>query len=110
MVPAQGLVVERYQGTVTDVFATQVRFWNTKVYSWSIWRLIPVEVEGKFTPSWPSSEAPELGSLPQYDGDRTEHSTHARHAESERDDFSTIVTEVTTTLVTTRKRYRVEEP
>ena len=47
-------------------------------------------------------------SPPLYEGDETgQPSTRAQHAESERDDFGTIVTEVTT--VTTRRRYRVED-
>ena len=67
-----------------------------------------MEVRGKST-SWPSSEALGLDSLPEYDGDETgQSSTHTQHAESENNELGTIVTEVTTTLVTTRKRYRVE--
>ena len=47
-----------------------------------------------------------LDSLPSYDGDATgQSSTRSQHAESERDDLGTIVTEITIT----RKRYRVEE-
>ena len=38
-----------------------------------------------------------------------ESSTRAQYAESERDDFGTIVTEVTTTVVTTRKKYQVAD-
>ena len=64
--------------------------------------------EGAFTPSQPSSETLGSGSLPSYDGDTTgQSSTHTQHAESERDDFGTIVTEITT--ITTRRRYRVED-
>ena len=71
--------------------------------------MIPVKVEGVSTPRWPSSETSGSGSLPSYDGDTTgQSSTHAQHAESERDDFGTIVTEVTTSVITTRKKYRVE--
>ena len=72
-----------------------------------------MKVEGKFAPSRQSSETPGSSSLPSYDGDGSgQSSTHTRHAESERDDFGTIVTEVTTstTVVTTRKKYRVEDP
>ena len=69
-----------------------------------------MEVEGGFTPSGSSSETPSSGSPPSYHGDATgESSAHNQHTESERDDFGTIVTEVTTTTVTTRKRYRVED-
>ena len=73
-----------------------------------VWKLIPVKAEGMPTPSQPSSEAFGLGSLPPYREDGTgQFPTRAHHAESERDDFGTIVTEVTTT--TTRKRYRVQD-
>ena len=73
-----------------------------------IWKLIPVTVEGVYTPSRPSSEAPGSSFPPSYDGDTIgQPSTNfTQHAESERDGFGTIVTEVT--VVTTRKRYRVE--
>lgn len=67
-----------------------------------------MKVEGAFTPSRSSSEA--LGSrlLPPYDEEGTGRSpTPAQHAESGLDGFGTVVTEVT--VVTTRKRYRVEE-
>ena len=78
-----------------------------------IWKLIPTKVdnaEGIFTPSQPSSDPFGSGPLPSYDSDTTgQSSTRAQHAEAERDDFGTIVTEVTTTVVTTRKRYRVED-
>jgi hypothetical protein len=71
-----------------------------------IWKLLPVQDEGAFTPSQSSSET--SGSPPSYGGDATgQSSTRAHHAESERDDFGTVVTEVTT--VTTRRRYRVED-
>ena len=73
-----------------------------------IWKLIPVEVEGATAASRSSSEALGSGSPPSYDGGVTgQSSTGAQHVESERDDFGTIVTEVTT--ITTRKRYRVED-
>ena len=69
-----------------------------------------MKVEDESTPSCPPSEAPGSSSLPQYDEEGAgQSSTHAQHAEFERDEFGTIVTEVTTTLVTTRKRYRVED-
>ena len=65
--------------------------------SWWIWKLIPVKVEGVSAPSQTSS----------YDNLATgESSTHIQPAESEHDEFGTVVTEVT--IVTTRKRYRVE--
>lgn len=54
------------------------------------------------------SETFDSGSLPSYDGFATgPSSTHAQHAESERDDFGTTVTEVT--IITTRKKYRIED-
>ena len=69
-----------------------------------------VEAEDVFTPAQPSSETLGLGPLPSYDGGITgQSSTHTQHAESECDGFGTVVTEVTTTLVTTRKKYRVED-
>ena len=55
-----------------------------------------------------SSETFDSGSLPSYDGDATgQSSARAQHAEYERDDFGTVVTEVTT--ITTRKKYRVQD-
>ncbi|KAF9781774.1 hypothetical protein BJ322DRAFT_243563 [Thelephora terrestris] len=74
-----------------------------------IWNLIPVKVEGAFLPSQFSSGTLGSGFPPSYDGAPAtgQSSTHTRIAESERDEFGTIVTEVTT--VTTRKRYRVED-
>lgn len=45
--------------------------------------------------------------LPPYDGnDSGQSSARTRHVESESDDFGTVVTEVT--IVTTRKKYRVD--
>jgi hypothetical protein len=73
-----------------------------------VWRLLPVNVEGTVTPSQPLSKTTGSDSLPSYDGGTTgQSSAHTQRTESERDDFGTIVTEVTT--VTTRKRYRVED-
>jgi len=87
----------------------QMGMWgnNGKPYSWWIWKLIPVKLEGASTLSQPSSETVGSGSLPSYEGLAAgQFSTHTQHAESDRDDFGTVVTEVT--VVTTRKRYRVE--
>jgi len=76
--------------------------------SWWIWKLIPVKVEGASAPSQPSSETIGSGPSRSHDGLTTsQSSTHAQHAESDRDEFGTVVTEVT--VVTTRKRYRVED-
>ena len=80
--------------------------------AWRIWKLIPVKVEGVLAPAQLLSEKLGSGPLPPYDGDATgQFSTRAQHAESEHDEFGTIVNEVTvtTTTVTTRKRYRVED-
>ena len=76
--------------------------------SWQIWKMIPVRVAGVSAPSWSSSETAGQGSLPSYDGLATgQSSTRTQNAESERDEYGTVVTEVT--VVTTRKRYRVED-
>jgi hypothetical protein len=94
-------------------FTTQVQFWtDTQPVPWFIWKLIPVKVEGLFTPSQLSSETLGSGPLPSYDGDPTgQSSTHAQRAESEHDEFGTIVNEVSvlTTTITTHKKYRVED-
>ena len=68
-----------------------------------------MKVEGKSTPSRPPSGS---SFLPLYDGDGSgQSSTRCQRVESEHDEFGTIVTEVTTstTVVTTRKKYRVED-
>ena len=89
-------------------FATKVEFWvATPPYPWFMWRLIPAMLEGRFTPSGPSSETLGSGSPPSYAGDTTGRSSRTQHTESECDDFGTVVTEVT--IITTRKRYRVED-
>ena len=75
-----------------------------------VWRLIPVKVGGTLSPSQSFSETHGSGSPPSYDGAATgQSSTHTRVAESESDNFGTVVTEVTTVLTTTRKKYRVED-
>jgi len=79
-----------------------------------IWKLISVKIESASTPSQSLSEKLGSGSLPSHDGDTTgQPSTCVQHGESERDEFGTIVNEVTvvttTSTVTTRKRYRVED-
>jgi hypothetical protein len=90
-----------------DVFQITLHKPEPLAGSW-IWRLLPVNVEGTVTPSQSSSETTGSDSLPSYDGGTTgQSSAHTQHSGSERDDFGTIVTEVTT--VTTRKRYRVED-
>jgi hypothetical protein len=73
---------------------------------WRIWKLLPVKVEGTFAPSRSLSEVLGSGSPPSYNGGATgQSSTRTQHAESEHDDFGTIVTEVTTIT----KRYRLED-
>jgi len=67
-----------------------------------------VKVEGTLAPSQLLYEMLGSGSLPSYDEDATgQPPTHAQRVESERDDFGTVVTEITT--ITTRKRYRVQD-
>ena len=69
-----------------------------------------MKVKGAFAPSQQSPETPGSDSLPSYDSDATgQSSARAQHADFERDEFGTIVTEVTTSVITTRKRYRVED-
>jgi hypothetical protein len=92
---------------------TQVELWvDTNNRPWFIWKLIPVKVVDLPTPSSSSSETLGSGSLPSYDdGDNRQSSARTQRAESEHDEFGTVVTEVTTssTIITTRKKYRVED-
>ena len=98
-------------------FTTQVILWTGEgSHAWWIWRLVPVKVDGVPTPSQPPSETFDSGLPPSYHGDATgQSSTYTQHTESEHDEFGTIVSEVTvvttnsTSTVTTRKRYRVED-
>jgi hypothetical protein len=53
----------------------------------------------------PLYEALGLGPLPPYE---PEQPNRAQHVEVERDDFGTVVTEVT--IVTTRRKYRAQDP
>ena len=69
--------------------------------------MIPVKVRGVSTLSQSSFGVFDSGSLPSYDGDDSQPPTCTQHAESDRDEFGTVVTEVT--VVTTRKKYRVED-
>ena len=72
-----------------------------------IWKLIPAKIEG--TPSQ-LLETVSSGLPPSYHGDGVgQSSAHSQVTGSERDDFGTIVTEVTTVTTTTRKRYRVDD-
>ena len=76
-----------------------------------MWRLVPERGIGAFMPqrSSTSVETLEPGSLPSYEVGPGQPSTRAQQAESERDEFSTIVDEVTVVTTTTRRRYRVED-
>ena len=95
----------------------QVVVWEVRDRAWQSWKLIPVGVGS--TPIL-SSSLPgnlDLNSLPSYEGGVTGQSTtRTQHVEPERDDFGTIVNEVTvvttntSSTVTTRKRYRVADP
>ena len=80
---------------------------DTQRAAWWIWKLHPVMVEGEFTPSQSSSKTIGSGSLFSYDEDTRQSSARTQQAESERDEFGTVVTEVT--IITTRSRYRVED-
>jgi len=97
-----------------DQFISQVEFYGVAPTAWQGWRLVPVSIEGKSTPSQSqsSSKTLGLGPPPTYDGDATgKPPTRAQHVEAEQDEFGTIVSEVTvvTTTTTTRKKYRVED-
>ena len=88
---------------VTNRFISQVKFCDLTSNAWQVWRLIPTEAEGTDT----SYEPLDLDPLPQFnERERTRFSANARREEHERDDFGTVVTEVT--IVTTQKKYRVE--
>lgn len=117
----RGLQRRRYKGEVpfihvgglrlADQSTSQVQFYDDQGLHWQIWKLIPVVVE-------PMSKLPQSsfgtlgsGSPPLYDGDVTgQPSTHIQHnANSEHNDFGTTVTEVTTVITTTRRKYHVED-
>ena len=59
-----------------------------------MWKLIPIETMNQGFP--PSYERDVVGLS----------STSVQRAESENDEFGTVVTEVTTVITTTRKKYR----
>ena len=77
-----------------------------------MWRLIPAKTEGVFAPRTPLNTAGPVRSPPPYDRDVAQSSTRAEHTESGHDEPGKFMNEVTvvTTTVTTRKRYRVEDP
>ena len=79
---------------------------------WQMWRLVPERGVGAFMPqrSSTSVETLEPGSLPSYEAGPEQSSSRTQHAESERNEFGTLVDEVTVvTTTTTRRRYRVED-
>jgi len=97
---------------------TQVNLWHDAKPSpaWRIWKLVPVNVEGTLTPAQLLAETlgPSPIHPPCYDGHPTgQLPARVQLDETERDEFGTIVNEVTvvttTSTVTTRKRYRVED-
>lgn len=88
---------------LTQCITSQVVTHQETSEVWQMWKLIPVNVERGFTPP---PGTPEPRPLPPYEGG-------IRTQRVEDDEFGTIVNEVTvvttTSTVTTRKRYRVEE-
>ena len=89
----------------------QVVIWDGCGGAWQAWKLIPVKVESTSTPLVASPPPRNLDScsFPSYDGGITGQSTiRTQHVESKRDEFGTIVSEVT--FVTTHKIYRVPDP
>lgn len=74
----------------------QVGFHVLTENAWQVWRLIPVEA----IPPQEPCEALGLGPLPPYDENEL-----GQPPAPERDDFGTVVTEITIT----RKKYRVED-
>jgi hypothetical protein len=109
---AQRCDTHRHPRIITDIFTIQVHFWpDNEPVAWRIWKLVLVEIDGVFTSSIVGS-----GSLPPYDEATTgQSSTRVQRVGSEHDEFGTVVNEVTvvTTVtnstITTRKRYRVED-
>jgi len=84
---------------------TPVKIHDLTSQAWGMWKLIPTEVEGGATPPQPPDEALGLDPLPPLN--ENERRRPPTQVEYERDDFGTVVTEVT--IVTTRKKYRVED-
>jgi len=83
-----------------------MKFYDSASYTWQVWRLIPTEVEGADRPH----ERFDLDPLPQYnENERMRFPAHVRREELDRDDFGTVVTEITTVTTSTRKKYRVED-
>ena len=87
-------------------FFSQVKSCDTCPNAWQVWRLIPTDVEG----TDPPYERFGLDAIPPYnENERMRLPAQVRREELERDDFGTVVTEVTTFTTTTRKKYRVED-
>lgn len=81
-----------------------MRFCDLNANAWQVWKLIPVEAESVDTPDLLSSET--FDFLPRYDGNGTgQSSTPVQRVGSKRDDFGTVVTEITIT----RKKYCIED-
>jgi hypothetical protein len=79
-----------------------VKFQPSAAPDGTIWKLIPEGVAGP--------DVYGLGPLPPYDeNEPRHHNAHFQHAGYQRDDLGTVVTEITTSTVTTRKTYRVED-
>ena len=85
--------------------SSKVKFCNPNSNAWQVWKFVPAVVEGLDK----SCEGFGSGLLPPYDGNESGQSpAHSQHVGSELDDFGTVVTEVTTSIITTRKKYRVD--
>jgi len=97
---------------------TKVHFWSpNKPSPWQIWKFVPVKTDDAFKSPRSFPEADGSAPLPPYDEDPTgESSSRTEHVESVQDGFGTtvtkvtVVTTVTKSTVTTRKKYRVENP
>ena len=77
-------------------------------HDWQIWKLIPINVGAMSNLSQSSSGTLGLGSPILYDGEQKGQPI-SHSAEFERDGFGTIVTELTTVVTTTRRKYRVDD-
>jgi len=86
---------------------SQVVTYHETLNPWQIWKLTPVE--GTFPPPRSPFGTTDEGPLPAYEGATEQPFTRAQHAEFERDEFGTVVTEVIVATTTTRKKYRVED-
>ena len=110
------LVVDLSKLRLTWGFTFQVVTHAETPYHNQVWKLVPVKAGSVFAPSQSLPEKHGSVSLPSYDGDTAgQSSVCTQHVESEHDESGTIVNEVTvvtttsTSTVTTRKKYRVED-